>query len=75
MLIPHMSNKIILSLDPLLANILASGDWTVDPLVKVSQLVVSVERLFGFERGWPGTIGRNTNVGATRASVGTVSLG
>jgi len=71
MLIPQMSNKIIVSLDPFIANILTSWDWTVNPFGKVSQLIVSVERLVRFERGWPGTIWCVTSVGATGASVGT----
>ena len=75
MLIPHMSNKIIISLYPPLASILASEDWTVDPLGKVSQPIVSVERLFSFERGWPGTIWCVTSVGATGASLGTAFPG
>jgi len=73
MLVPHMSHKIIVSLDPLITNALASRNWTVNPLGKVSQLIVSVERLFCSERGWPGTIRRITSEGATGASVGTAS--
>lgn len=32
MLVLHMSNKVIIPLDPLLTNILASGKLTVNPL-------------------------------------------
>jgi len=75
MLVPHMNNKIIIPLDPLLANILASGKWTVNPLGQVYHLVVSVECLFCFERGWLGATRRLTSVGARGASVWTASQG
>ena len=75
MLVSHMNNKIIIPLNPLLVNILTSGKWTVDPLCQVYHLIVPVERLFCFERGWSGTARRLTSVGATGASVWTASRG
>lgn len=69
MLVPHMGHKIIIPLNPLLANILASGEWTVNPLDQVYHFIVSVERLFRFERSRPGTTRRTTSVGATGAGV------
>ena len=75
MLVLHMNNEIIIPLDPLLANILASWKWTVKPLGKMYHFIVSVERLFCFERGWPGTTRCITRVRATGASVWTASRG
>ena len=75
MLVPHMNNEIIIPLDPLLANILASEKWTVNPLSKVYHLIVSVKCLLSFERGWSGTTRRITSVRAARASVWTASGG
>ena len=73
MLVPHMNNKIIIPLYPLLANILASGKRTVNSFGQVYPFMVSVERLFGFEWGWLGTARCGTSVGATGASVWTAS--
>ena len=73
MLVPHMNNKIIIPLNPLLANILASGKWAVNALGKVYHLVVSVERLLRFEWGWSGTARHLTSVGARGASVWSAS--
>ena len=75
MLVPHMNNKIIMPLDTLLANILTSVKWTVNPLGKAYHFIVSVERLFRFERGWSGTTRCITNVGARGASMWTASQG
>ena len=75
MLVPHMNDKIIIPLDPLLANIFASGKWAVNPLSKVYHLIVSVERLLCFERGWLGTTRRLTSVGARGASMWTAFRG
>ena len=69
MLVSHMNNKIIIPLDPFLANILASGKWAVNPLGKMYYFIVSVERLLCFEGGWSGTARRLTSVGARGASV------
>ena len=71
MLVPHMNNKIIIPLDSLLANILASGKWTVNPFGQVYHLIVSVERLLCFERSWLGATKHLTSVGARGASVWT----
>jgi len=50
-----MSNQIVKSLNPFPADILASRNWTVEPLGKVDYLIVSVEGLFSSERGCPDT--------------------
>ena len=50
MLVLHMNNQIIISLDPLLTNMLTSRNRTIETLGKVYYLIVSVERLFRFER-------------------------
>jgi len=75
MLAPHVNNKIIISLDPLLANLLASGNRTVNPPGKVNYLIVSVERLSRAERGRSGTIRCVTSVGPAGASMWTASPG
>ena len=71
MLAPHMSNKIIISLDPFFSNIFASVDWTVKPLGKVNNFIVSVKGLFRFEWCWPSAAERITGVGTMGASVWT----
>jgi len=73
MLVPHMRNQIIISLDPLFANVLAPGNWAVNSLIKVYQLIVPVERLSRFERGRPGAIGCITSVSVRGASVWAAS--
>ncbi|RPA89419.1 hypothetical protein L873DRAFT_1822853 [Choiromyces venosus 120613-1] len=39
MFVPHMDNKIIISLDPLVTNVFASGNRIVEPFVKMYQLI------------------------------------
>lgn len=74
MLVLHIDDLVIVSLDPFFANILASGNQTVETIGKVYQLIVSVEHLFRPEWGWPGTSVCITSVGA-RANVGAASRG
>jgi len=69
----HMSNQIVKSLNPFLADILASGNRTVEPLGKVDCLMVPVEGLSSCERGFPGTLWNGASVVATGASVWTAS--
>ena len=73
----HVSlmNKIIIPLDPLLTNILASREWTVNPVDQMYHFIVAVERLFHFERSRPGTTRRTTSVEAAGARVWATSLG
>jgi len=75
MLVPHMSNEVIISLDPIFVDILTSENRTVKPSSKVHRLIVSVECLLRFERGSPSTSECAASVGATRASVWTASAG
>ena len=75
MLVPHMNNKIIIPLDPLLANILTPRKWAVNSLGRVNHLIVSVECLFRFERGWSGAARHLTSVRARGASVWTTLRG
>ena len=73
MLVLHMSNQIVISLNPFLTNILASRDWTVEPLGKVNCLTVAVEGLSSCERGFSDTLWHVASVGATGAGVWTAS--
>jgi len=73
MLVLHMSNQIVISLDTFLADILASGNRTVEPLGKVDCLTVPVEGLSSCERGFSDTLWHIASEGATGASVWTAS--
>ena len=66
-----ISYKVIISLDPLLTNFLASGNLAIKSLGTVYRLIVSVERLSPCEWGWPGIIGCITSIRETAASVWT----
>jgi len=75
MLVFYMSNQIVKSLNPFLADILASRSWTVEPLGKVDYLIVSVEGLFSSERGCSNTAWLVASVEATGACMWTPPVG
>ncbi|RPB00411.1 hypothetical protein L873DRAFT_1805260 [Choiromyces venosus 120613-1] len=69
MLVPHMSDEIIVSFDPLVTHMLASGNRTVMTFDKMFRLIVSVEGLLRLERRWPSAIRLVTSEGAAGASM------
>ena len=54
MFIQYMSRKIILSLDPLIPDPLAPGDWTIHAFVEVLHFVMAVQCLLSRKRRSPG---------------------
>jgi len=53
MLTPYMSTEVILPLDPLIPNSLASADWTIVALLKMHHLMMTGQVLLPPKREWP----------------------
>ncbi|RPB00413.1 hypothetical protein L873DRAFT_1805266 [Choiromyces venosus 120613-1] len=69
MLAPHMSHEIIVSFDPPVTHMLASGDRTVMTFDKMFRLTMPVEGLLRLERRLPSAIRLVTSEGAAGASM------